>query len=594
MGYPLKQTVLYQLLRDLLIGLENKVKFRLHVKNDPQNRLYYKDLFTFFNNPYIKDILFQRDNKKTNIADALLKNNKLFYEAAETETLLQSLPDEWKSLLMNLFYSNTTQICDNLQQLFYRIRQDGQLNAVESETVFILNEHIEKLKVILQGLAFYDITSLRFLFETYLSEVSLSFESDATEGLQFLGLLETRTLDFENIIMLSVNEGIIPAGKTTHSFIPYDVKRHYGLQTYKGKDAISSYHFYRLLQRANNVYLLYSLDAKSGNAEKSRFLHQLKTELQDYDTIEITDEILTYPPLNTVQEKPFSIQKNPQMLSSERLQKFSASSITTYLRCGLLFYFRYILGLDENNPLNTNDMLQNKDMGTIIHSVLEKLVENGHFKPIKKEELTQLVTETICNSDWNLQENDLLYEKNHLIFQVIVRYISNYLLLMQKKTSDSFIEKTEEEITQPFFVSSHNSVTLKGVIDRVDSSQGVKRIIDYKTGIPKEKALKITDIQSLFDGEHAEALQLFFYAYLYHLQHNPAAMEAEIVYFRKLNATHILTINENTQISDTLLAEFETLLQQTLSDILNPEKPFEQTLNKDNCRYCAYGELCRN
>ncbi|MCL1822020.1 MAG: PD-(D/E)XK nuclease family protein [Prolixibacteraceae bacterium] len=382
----------------------------------------------------------------TNIADTLLRNNKLFYDRAEAEILFEPLPDAWKSLLMDLFYGETTQICDNVQQLFHRIEQDGRLNSVETETVFVLNEHIDNLKDILQNLASYDVASLCFLFETYLSKVALSFESDATEGLQILGLLETRTLDFENIILLSVNEGIIPAGKTTQSFIPYDVKRHYGLQTYRGKDAISSYHFYRLLQRANEVYLLYSLDNKNGNAEKSRFVHQLQTELQNFDNVEITDEILTYPPLNMQVGKPFSIQKNLQML--EVLQKFSASSITTYLRCGLLFYFRYVLRLDETNPLETEDMLQNKDIGTIIHSVLEKLVENGQFRPIKQAELAEFVKQIICDGDWNLKENDLLYEKNHLVFQVIVRYLSNYLRQMQQKANTIFIEKTEEMRTK--------------------------------------------------------------------------------------------------------------------------------------------------
>jgi len=534
------------------------------------------------------------NKENTSIADTLLKNNKLFYNETEVNDLLQPLPEAWKKLVMNLFFGENTQICDTIQQLFERIEEDGQLNSVEKETIAVLNEHIDKLKVLLQELPSYDITSLRFLFETYLSKVALSFESDmAAEGLQILGLLETRTLDFENIIMLSVNEGVIPAGKTTQSFIPYDVKRHYGLQTYRGKDAISSYHFYRLLQRANTVYLLYSLDSKEGNAEKSRFLHQLKTELQDYENIEITDEILTYPPITTTPEKAFAIEKNPYMLDSERLKKFSASSITTYLRCGVLFYFRYILGLDENNPLETEEMLQNKDMGTIIHSVLQQLVENGHFKPIKKEELTALVTKTICAGNWNLKENDLLYEKNHLIFQVIVRYLSNYLSLVQKSETETFIEKTEEEILKELFIPTQNqTVTLKGVVDRVDSFQGIKRIIDYKTGIPKDKALKIKDIPSLFDGEHSEALQLFFYAYLYHLEYKSTPIEAEIVYFRKLNATHILTIDDNTQISEAMLQEFEILLQDVLSEILNPETQFAQTQNIDNCRYCAYRDLC--
>jgi CRISPR/Cas system-associated exonuclease Cas4 (RecB family) len=411
--------------------------------------------------------------------------------------------------------------------------------------------------------------------------------------LQILGLLETRTLDFENIILLSVNEGIIPAGKTTHSFIPYDVKKYYGLPTYKGKDAISSYHFHRLLQRASRIFLLYSLDAKNGNAEKSRFLYQLQTELQDFDNVEITDEIWTYPPLKTTKEKPFTIQKNEQMLSCERLQKISASSITTYLRCGVLFYFRYILGLDETNLLETEDMLQNKDMGTIIHRVLEKLVKNGRFRPISNDELNDFAAQIICSGDWNLKADDLRYEKNHLVFQVIVRYLRNYLNVMKDREKSVFIEKTEQVIEKEIFIPMLNrSLTLKGVIDRVDTVQGIKRIVDYKTGIPKDKALKINDLQSLFDGEHSEALQLFFYAYLHYLEYKTAPIEAEIVYFRKLNEVYMLSIDGNTQIGTEMLSEFELLLQQTLSEMLNPEKTFNRTQLIGNCKYCPYLGFC--
>jgi len=590
MGYPIKQTVLFQLLRDLFIGLENKVKFTANAQNNRQNRVYYKDLFAFFNNPHIADIL----NKKTDISNKILINNKLFYELEDATALFQPLPDRWKTLLMNLFYGENTQICCHLQQLLEQIEQDGQLNSAETETLSVLRQHIEKLQDVLQNLTTHDITSLRFLFETYLSEVSLSFDSEtAAEGLQILGLLETRTLDFENLIMLSVNEGVIPAGKTTQSFIPYDVKQYYGLPTYKGKDAISSYHFYRLLQRAKQVYLLYSLDTKNGNAEKSRFLYQLKTELQEFDNVEITDEIWTYPPLKMETEKPFTIQKNEQMLASERLQKFSASSITTYLRCGVLFYFRYILGLDETNLLENEDILQNKDMGTIIHRVLEKLVKNGSFHPISNEELNEFATQIICNGNWNLKADDLRYEKNHLVFQVIVRYIRNYLNVMQKKTEQVFIEKTEQVIEKEIFVSALNRpLTLKGVIDRIDAVQGIKRIVDYKTGVSNDKALKIKDIQSLFDGEHGEALQLFFYAYLYHLEYKTLPIEAEIVYFRKLNAVHLLSIDGNTQIRAEMLAEFEMLLQQTLSNMLDAGKTFDRTELTGNCKYCVYRGLC--
>jgi len=442
-----------------------------------------------------------------------------------------------------------------------------------------------------RGGADTDITSFRFLFENYISAVSMSFQSEATEGLQIMGLLETRTLDFKNVILLSVNEGVLPAGKTVNSFIPQDVKQHFGLQTFKGKDAVFSYHFYRLLQRAENIYLLYSLDAKKGDAEKSRFIYQLKNELNTFPNIEIIDEIISYPPIKSEAETPISIKKTDEMLAKLKTQTYSASSISTFLECKLRFYFRYILELEDNNIFTIDDMLQGKTIGTVIHSVLETAVENGRFKRMEKYDIERLVSERMCSSDLKLSKEDLLYEKNHLVYQIIIKYIDAYLKHAQSFEENIVIKNTEEKLEYKLAVEN-NPITLKGFIDRIDLQNNITRIIDYKTGVVKDTELKIKDIEHSFDGEHTKAFQLLFYAYLYHKRHNINFLETEIVSFRKIRTPYILFIDKEKQLSPENLTNFEYLLTETIQSILNQDVPFTATTEIDRCKYCIYKDIC--
>jgi CRISPR/Cas system-associated exonuclease Cas4 (RecB family) len=596
MGYPVKRTMLYQLLSNYLIALENKDKFNRNSLQGTNIKLYHKDLFVFFNNPYIYNIIRNKEDHQTDIPALLQKKTKLFYSKQDYKQLIKSLSPQLQTLFVDLFYSPNTvdSMCNQVGTLLVEIQKNVSLNFIQQETLLLLHNYMDELQNNISQLMSIDITSFRFLFENYISELSISFQSDATTGLQVLGLLETRTLDFKNVILLSVNEGIIPAGKTTNSFIPYDLKTHFGLQTYKGRDAIFSYHFYRLLQRAENIYLLYSLDTKNGNMEKSRFIYQLKNELKSFDNIEITEEIIAYPPVKTEIETPVCIRKTANILTKLKQQKYSASSIGIYLECELRFYFQYVLGLEETNTATVDDMLQSDTIGTVIHTVLEAAVENGHLKRMSKPEIEQSVRTAICSNDnkLNLTEEDLLYEKNYLVFQIIVKYIDAYLKYVQPVEKDFIIEQTEEKLEQTILVDD-SLITLKGFIDRVDLRNGVKRIIDYKTGKLKDTELKLRDIETVFDGKHTKAFQLLFYAYLYHKQYESACLEAEIVSFRKIRTSYILSIDREIQLSENILSCFEDVLIQVLQLILHPETPFSPTTDLNKCKYCPYKDFCR-
>ncbi|MDR1181177.1 MAG: PD-(D/E)XK nuclease family protein [Bacteroidales bacterium] len=596
MGYPIKGTILYQLVSGFLIALENRDKFNRNAQGT-NIKLYHKDLFIFFNNPYIREVVGNKDNLQEDIPAKLQKNARLFYAKQEYQQVIKTLSPQLQTLFLELFYTKDTvpSICHNVRALLVEIQKKASLQAMEQETLFLLYKYMEELQNSLSLLDSIDITSFRFLFENYISELTLSFQSDATTGLQILGLLETRTLDFKNVILLSVNEGIIPAGKTINSFIPHDVKTHFGLQTYRGKDAIFSYHFYRLLQRAEHIYLLYNLEGKNGSTEKSRFLYQLKNKLRTFNNIKITDEIIAYPPIKPETETPLAIQKTEAILTDLKQKKYSASSIGAYLECSLRFYFQYVLELEETNVRSIDDMLQSATIGTVIHAVLETAVENGRFKRMTKTEIEQSVRTHICNNKrLNLVEEDLLYEKNHLVFQIIIKYIDSYLKYAQTFEKDFIIKQTEEKLEQTLSVDNTVSIVLKGVIDRVDlQNNGNKRIIDYKTGKLQDTELKVKDMETVFDGKHTKAFQLLFYASLYNKQYNPAYLEAEIISFRKIKTPYILSIDKERRLSKEVLTDFETTLIQVIQSIFQIETPFTATTFLDRCKYCPYKDICR-
>ena len=262
------------------------------------------------------------------------------------------------------------------------------------------------------------------------------------------------------------------------------------------------------------------------------------------------------------------------------------------MECGLRFYFAHILELEEENTLLMDDMLQNNVIGTVVHYVLEKAVEQGRFKELSRQEIESAVCQYMC-SEIHLTENDLLYDKNHLVYRIIVKYIEMYLQNMRSVQDDFLIEQTEQELKIQLLVDETIPITLKGIIDRVDNCKGQKRIVDYKTGSMKDKELIVDKVKDMFDGEHGKALQLMFYVYLYYIHYEQTDMEAEIVSLRKISQNYTLMIDGISTLSKEMMMEFEQLLKETVEEILNPHTLFLQTENIDHCKYCAFKDICR-
>ncbi|PKP14671.1 MAG: PD-(D/E)XK nuclease family protein, partial [Bacteroidetes bacterium HGW-Bacteroidetes-23] len=354
---------------------------------------------------------------------------------------------------------------------------------------------------------FNHITTIEGLFALYKQIIDLaevSFEGEPLQGLQIMGVLESRVLDFDTVIITSMNEGVFPAGKSQNSFIPLDVKRELGLPTFKEKDAIYTYHFYHLLQRAKNIYLLYNTESEGIDAgEKSRFITQLEVEKQPNHTIthQIYNAYLPEKAHQTmlVEKSDLVMQRLREMAENG----FSPSTLTTYIRNPMQFYFQRILRISEVDEVEENIAVNT--LGTIIHGALEELYKphlNIFLSVLNVENMLQLANDEVLKQfKLVYKEGEINKGKNLLAFEVAKRNVFNFLQLEKRLLEQNdavkvlFLEKNYEQILNderlPF------PIKIKGNVDRIELRNGKLRIIDYKTGKVEQASLSISNWNGL-------------------------------------------------------------------------------------------------
>ena len=377
----------------------------------------------------------------------------------------------------------------------------------------------------------------------YFSSETLDFQGEPLQGLQIMGMLESRVLDFETVIIASVNEGILPSGKSNNSFIPFDVKLENGLPTYKEKDAVYTYHFYRLLQRAKNIYIIYNTEPDALNAgEKSRFITQLEIE-----KIHNLNQLIVSPGLPKLNLNLRRMQKNDAIMSRiEEVYKkgVSPSSLLTYIRNPLDYYADKILGIKEYDDVE--EVVAANTLGTVIHETLRELYEPS-LKLFLTEEMIKsmsLKTNACIEKHFKIfyKEGDMNKGKNYIILEIAKHYVQSFLkaeqqLLHQGNTIKLLQIETDVKTTIsidgiPF------PVTLNGQIDRIDEFNGVVRIIDYKTGKVLQNQVEIVDWESLTTDydKFGKSFQILMYASI--LNNNNAfqkPIEAGVISFKNLS-----------------------------------------------------------
>lgn len=468
---------------------------------------------------------------------------------------------------------------------------DG-LRPLELEQLYRFHTLFQELKEMVLHYDFIrDLRSVESLYKELLSAEKLDFQGEPLVGLQIMGMLESRNLDFETVIITSVNEGILPSGKSNNSFIPFDVKRTLGLPTYRENDAVYTYHFYRLLQRAKTIYILYNTepDVLEGR-EKSRLIHQLLT---DGNLVGSITEIIATPAIPAINSSLETIPKDEQLM--ERIKEvarsgFSPSSLSNYIRNPMDFYKRTILKIGD--AAIVEETLAYTTFGTIVHDTLETLYLPfvGHFlEPGKLLALKPEIKEVV-KSQFNKTFSDLAISrgKNLIAFNVVIRYIENFIDLEIEEAGKHRIKILGLERKMAITLDLPEigfPIVLKGKLDRVDQINGVTRILDYKTGSVTASQVQIVDWNDLVSNyDQSKAFQLLCYSLMYDVSNSETGMLAGILSFKNLRSGPFMfgikekrgsRMVENTITKEILLSFYNTL-KELILELCDPAIAFTE------------------
>lgn len=454
------------------------------------------------------------------------------------------------------------------------------------------------------------------LMNQYIGKLSVPFEGEPLSGLQVMGILETRCLDFENIIIIGLNEDIWPRSSSGTTLIPYNLRKAFGLPGIDDQDAMYSYHFYRLVQRAGRISATWSSvrEGLSGG-EMSRYAFQLKY-LSPHAVIESS---LDFPLVN-IHPLPIIVKSGPE-ISSQLLEGnagghlLSPSAINTWLTCRLKYYFRYVLGIEE--PEEVLEDIDRRSFGNIFHKAVEYLYQPFVGQVVEKEMLQQLkkdrlkidtaIKRAFATEFYRLPDEEVpgleLEGKALLIHSTIRSYLHN-LLNRDIATAPFVIHSLEKSYRTTITVNvdgEDHDIRIGGKIDRLDEVNGRIRVIDYKTGNLSGSDLACNQLDELFEPDtknlKKEIIQALVYSYI---------LKKDFFGDKQVTATvyAILKLNDETfhpevrvakQVMEigNLMPQWEELLKELLSEIFSAAGTFTQTSDGDRCRYCPYTEICR-
>lgn len=564
--------------------------FKMHVntlsRNNKSYTFYYKDVLAILTHPLIEPYSDSKELVKT-----INQNNYTFITHQKLLDLNKN-PNNLFVLLFQKWETNSLAVLDIISQLLLIVKSnlsnDSEDEKITKAFVYSIFKVINKLINYYSNHKHIDkIETLHAIYKQIIDVAEVSFEGEPLNGLQIMGVLESRVLDFDTVIITSMNEGKFPAGKTSNSFIPYDVKRELGLPTFKEKDAIYTYHFYHLLQRAKNIYLLYNTENEGMDAgEKSRFITQLEVEKQPNHSLtqEIYNAVLpetAYIPLEV--EKSISVLERLKEIAQ---QGFSPSALTSYIRNPIDFYFQKILRIREVEEVEENIALNT--LGTIIHETLKTLYEPFIGRLISEFDIQQcfkqIEGEVLKQFKLVYKEGEIKKGRNLLAFEVAKRNVFNFLNveLEEIKAGNEIqiiaLEQTFERLlTHP---SLPFPVLIKGNVDRIEKRNGTIRIIDYKTGKVEKSSVTLTTWGKLTsDIKNDKIIQVLAYAYMFEKEANGLPIEAGIISFKNLKAGFLpfhfkVGKEENTLINQEILSNYIEQISLLLTEIFDEALPF--------------------
>ena len=611
MGFPLAQTPVYSFINAAM-------ELQTNGYRPDTGRFTYEAVSKILKHPYTR----QLSDHATRLERELTKTNRFYPLPSELKK------DDFLTILFTP-QSNIRELCDYLLRLIKSIsilyRKEGEyddiFNQLYRESIFQSHLKINRLYSLIEsGELSVRTDTLKRLITKVLTASNIPFHGEPAIGLQIMGVLETRNLDFRNLIMLSLNEGQLPKAGGESSFIPYNLRKAFGMTTIEHKNAVYAYYFYRLIQRAENITLLYNTSSDGLNrGEESRFMLQLLVE----GPHEITREYLEagQSPQNTLE---IQIEKTPEIL--RRLYRaydtaqpesviLSPSALNTYLDCRLRFYYRYVAGL--KTPDEVSAEIDSALFGTIFHLSAQlaytDLTANG--KMIQREDLERLLRDEIKLQGYVDQafkqelfkvapEEKPEYNGVQLInSKVIVSYLKQLLRNDLQYTPFEMVameKKVSEKIT---IQTTLGPLTLRlgGTIDRMDAKEGTLRIVDYKTGgSPKIPA----NIEQLFTPSETRPnyiFQTFLYAAIMSRK-QPLMVAPALLYIHRAASESYSPVIEMGEPRKPKIPvnnfaffedEFRERLQALLEEIFDEKEPFTQTEDIKKCAYCDFKTICK-
>lgn len=604
MGYPLSITPAAALIDNLFV-LQRTVRMQAG-----KSLFYYRDVQIVLQHPYV----LQHATKEAKlILDNISRYNKIYLSADELGG------NELLSLVFSLQATprSMTAYLSEILRLLQSSLPSGEeiLPSVELEQEFLYHCYVAVNRI--DGLLSQsdtDLTNDTFarLLKQLIAGISIPFEGEPLAGLQIMGLLETRGLDFENIIITSLNEGVFPQKQSAPSFIPYHLRKGFGLPTGEHQDAIFAYHFYRLIHRAKRIVCMYDTRSEGlQSGEVSRYIHQLRYHYR----YPIEEKIATFDigfrnPDTVVVEKTADIlHKLQPFLTEDSKRALSASAINTYLDCPLKFYLSNVEGLQESDEVE--ETIAASTFGSIFHGAMEEIYRPMQGRMVSADAIDNVLkSHTVINDAVALsftrnflrrEEGVVSPEGQHLLTTGIIQKYIEQLLRHDKAHAPFEYVASEFRFDQCFDLPSGKRVNLKGFIDRIDRKEGTTRILDYKTG---SQDLNFKGIDQLFDRAEKKRpkaiLQTFMYALLYLQQHGNCVVEPGIVAIRALFKDSDTQIKykpdrQSDPVTDfnTYKADFSTAFATCLDEIFDSAVPFSQTQNTDLCKYCPFTVICK-
>lgn len=600
MGYPLSQTALSNMVSEF---------FTLHRKGRKvgDRGWYIWPILRLLDLEVVKVIFTKEELEQIIQYQEKIREESLFVFDEATFNSICISPDLQQ--FMKLIVTDKGQPMDadglldvliNLMRFIaYKIQSKGESNIFLLNQVSETGKAVNRLKNILTRYQRYvhDLDELEVLYRLINRNIAIKLNSSHTDGLQVMGILETRNLDFDSFYMVGVNEGVLPTDKSNNSFIPFLIRKECGLPDYKEKQAVYAYHFYRLLQRANRMHFIYNGNGNDSGGEPSRFLKQLQHELA-----------MRNPSVTIVHESFINRANNdegPSLLTAQKhasdLRDLAPTSLSSYISCSLKYFLRYIMKISDEH---LDESAQENDLGTVIHETLQQLYSDHLNTVIDYDRLTKVIEPTLQSKLDQAIKRHYNQGLSNVGFNYLNQMGLNDMLMKYLKfekdwvkNHDLVITHVEHELQHDVIIDGH-TFHLKGTADRIDQSNGMVRIIDYKTGTVKNDYVKVPKVVECLDDIPEKALQLMMYKYLYLKQHpetDPDTVTASIFGLRYDQIVFDLKV-DNPDLSGHFMETMDQLLSELLPELIDESISYQQTSDPEGkpCKICDFRGICVN